>query len=84
MKRLLVSIFATALTAAFVAPAVAGDVTFSGQYRLRGEYRAAPQLNEDANAAANYGQRVRLTGVGTPTDDTTVKITLQDTRNWGE
>ena len=37
MKRLLLTVFAAALTAAIAAPAMAGDITLSGQLRLRGQ-----------------------------------------------
>src|SRR3972149_701459 len=86
MKRLLLSVFAAAITAAWVipAPVTAADVTLSGQYRLRSEFRD----NADFSTATTdntsfYGQRVRLTAKAQATDDTSVKITLQDTRNWG-
>ncbi len=84
MKRILLSVFAAALTAAYVVPADAADVTFSGQYRLRGEYRNNSDYNDDTADSRNlWGQRVRLTTDAKATDDTSVKITLQDTRNWG-
>ncbi|MBI5588829.1 MAG: alginate export family protein [Deltaproteobacteria bacterium] len=90
MKRILLSVFAAAITAAWVVPVSAADVTFSGQYRLRGEYRnnadftksvAAPGSANDHNDF--WDQRVRLTANAKATDDTTVKITLQDSRRWG-
>ena len=84
MKRILLSVFAAAITAAWVVPASAADVTFSGEYRLRGEYTNNKDFNEDHNDNQDFwGQRVRLTANAKATDDTTVKITLQDTRNWG-
>lgn len=84
MKRIILSVFAAAVTAAWAIPASAGDITFSGQYRLRGEYVD----NNDASDATNdandfWGQRIRLTANAKATDDVSAKITLQDTRNWG-
>lgn len=90
MKRIILSVFAAAVTAAWVVPASAGDVTFSGQYRLRGEY---VQNNDFTDTAADgvtdaddndfWTQRVRLTANAKATDDVSFKITLQDTRTWG-
>lgn len=84
MKRILLSVFAAALTAAWAVPASAADVTFGGQYRLRGEYRENTDFNDDIPDATDmWGQRVRLTANANATDDTSVKITIQDTRTWG-
>ncbi len=84
MKRILLSVFAVAITAAWAVPVSAADVTFSGQYRLRGEYRDQQDFNDNAtDNSSSYGQRVRLTANAKITDDTSAKITLQDTRNWG-
>lgn len=86
MKRIILSVFAAAVTAAWAIPASAGDVTFSGQYRLRGEYTANNDFN-DAGVSNDEGdvwtQRVRLTANAKATDDVSAKITLQDTRTWG-
>jgi len=85
MKRLLLTIFAAAITAAWAIPASAGDVSLSGSYRLRTEYQNN-KTDFDGNANDHidmWGQRVRLTAKASPTDDTTVKITIQDQRNWG-
>lgn len=84
MKRILLSVFAVAITAAWVVPASAADVSLSGQYRLRGEYRDNVDFNEDAgDDRASWAQRVRLTANAKATDDTSVKVTIQDTRTWG-
>jgi len=85
MKRILLSVFAVAITAAWAVPATAGDVTFGGQYRLRGEYTDnKTDFNDNAADDADmWVQRVRLTANANATDDTSVKITLQDTRQWG-
>ncbi len=93
MKRLLLSVFAAALTAAWAVPSTAADFTFGGEYRLRTEYRnnldfrktnETPAANTSANDRSDFWmQRVRLTVNAKATEDTTVKITLQDTRVWG-
>ena len=83
MKRLLLSVFAAAITAVFAVPAMATDFTFSGEYRVRGEYRGNPTFEEDDLASSLILQRVRLTTNAQATDDTSVKITLQDSRQWG-
>lgn len=84
MKRILLSVFAVAITAAWAVPASAADVSLSGQYRLRGEYRDNVDFNEDAgDDRASWAQRVRITANAKATDDTSVKATIQDTRTWG-
>ncbi|MBI5888650.1 MAG: alginate export family protein [Deltaproteobacteria bacterium] len=84
MKRLLLSVFAVAVTAAWAMPSNAAEVAFSGQYRLRGEQWNNVDFNKKANDHVDFwGQRVRLTANAKATDDTSVKITLQDTRAWG-
>lgn len=86
MKRILLSVFAVALTAAWALPttATASEVTLGGEYRLRGEQTNNYDFNGLANDHTDFwGQRVRLTANAKATDDTTVKITLQDSRNWG-
>ncbi len=85
MKRLLLSVFAAAITAAMVLPvaATASDVTFSGSYKLRGESRAHATFTKGDNNDPVWHQRTRLTANAAATDDTTVKVTIQDTRDWG-
>lgn len=86
MKRLLLSVFAAAITAAWAlpTPATAGDIDLSGQYRLRGEYVGNPDLNDNTgDNTNNYLQRVRVNANAQATEDTSVKITLQDSRTWG-
>ena len=85
MKRLLLSVFAAAITAAFVIPAsaTAGDITLSGQYLVRGEFRGSPQFVVGNNQSI-YLQRIRLHADAQATDDVSVKITLQDTAEWGQ
>lgn len=87
MKRILLSVFAAAITAAWAVPAGAADATFGGEYRVRGEYRNNADFDDTStsNDHRDYiGQRVRLTGNLKATEDTSFKITLQDTRVWGD
>lgn len=84
MKRIILSVFAAAVTAAWAIPASAGDITFSGQYRLRGEYTNNNNFNDAVSDDTDvWAQRVRLTANAKATDDVSAKITLQDTRTWG-
>ncbi|MFQ5464862.1 MAG: alginate export family protein [Thermodesulfobacteriota bacterium] len=84
MKRILLSVFAAALTAAWAVPATAASVDFSGQYRLRGEFRDNKDFDENnTDTNSDYLQRVRLTANAQATSDTSVKITIQDSRTWG-
>lgn len=84
MKRLLLSVFAAAVTIAFAAPSMAADVTVGGEYRLRSEMKNNADFDKMANDHQDYNdQRVRLTSNIKATDDTSVKITLQDSRRWG-
>ncbi|MFQ5353510.1 MAG: alginate export family protein [Thermodesulfobacteriota bacterium] len=82
MKRLLLSVFAAALTAAVAVPAMATTFSFDGQYRARGEYRGNPGFVDSAESSGVL-QRVRLTTNADITSDTSVKITLQDSAAWG-
>ncbi len=83
MKRLLAIVFALIMGLAWTLPSLA--VEFSGQYRLRGEYRDNADFTDDTvDGRAFYGQRIRLTAKANPTDDVKVKVTIQDTREWGE
>jgi hypothetical protein len=85
MKRLLLSVFAAAITAVFVipAPATAADITLSGQYRLRMDYRDHGNFAKANAQSTNYLQRVRLTSKAHLSDDVSAKVTIQDTRTWG-
>ncbi|MBI5969714.1 MAG: alginate export family protein [Deltaproteobacteria bacterium] len=92
MKRFLLSVFAAAAMVAMAAPSMASDVTVSGQYLLRSEYSNNKDFDggivsatgKSANDHQDFtAQRVRLTSNVKATDDTSVKITLQDTRVWG-
>ncbi|MBI5237125.1 MAG: DUF3373 family protein [Deltaproteobacteria bacterium] len=84
MKRILMAVFAVAVAAAWAVPSYAGEVTLSGEYRLRAEKRGDADFDENTKDSTDmWGQRVRLTANAKATDDTSVKITLQDTRTWG-
>lgn len=84
MKRILMAVFAAAVTAVWAVPSYAGEVTLSGEYRLRAEKRGDADFDENTKDSTDmWGQRVRLTANAKATDDTSVKITLQDTRTWG-
>ncbi len=84
MKRILMAVFAAAVTAVWAVPSYAGEVTLSGEYRLRAEKRGDADFDENTKDSTDmWGQRVRLSANAKATDDTSVKITLQDTRIWG-
>ena len=85
MKRIILSVFAAAVTAAWAVPASAGDVTFSGQYRVRGEFTQSNDYNDATTPDSDdfWTQRVRLTANAKATDDVSAKITIQDTRVFG-
>ncbi|MCR4287189.1 MAG: hypothetical protein NUW09_04155, partial [Deltaproteobacteria bacterium] len=77
MKRILMAVFAAAVTAVWAVPSYAGEVTLSGEYRLRVEDRDNTDFNEAVDDTMDFwGQRVRLTANAKATDDTSVKITV--------
>ncbi|MCK5237049.1 MAG: alginate export family protein [Deltaproteobacteria bacterium] len=80
MKRLLILALSAVALVAFTVPAMAVD--FDGSLRVRGENKDNTNFVEN-DGAAFVGQRARLTATANPTDDVTVKITIQDTRTWG-
>ncbi|WKZ32002.1 MAG: alginate export family protein [Thermodesulfobacteriota bacterium] len=83
MKRILLSVFAAAVTVAWTVPASA-DVTFGGEYRARGEYRNNQLFDDNVDDSRAYiGQRIRITANAQATDDVSMKFTLQDTRILG-
>ncbi len=90
MKKIFALFVAVAALMVWALPATAG-VDFGGQYRIRGEQKSNTDFagnNVSASTADKdrlgfYGQRVRLWGVAKPTNDTTIKITIQDSRTWG-
>lgn len=61
------------------------QVSFSGEMRLRPEYRSNADFNKDTkDTNAFVGSRIRLTGLVQVEDDISAKMTFQDSRNWGE
>lgn len=73
-----------ALTLLAATPASA-EVAFSGELRLRPEFRSNVDFNKATKDTQSFiGSRLRLTGSGLAAEDIAVKFTLQDTRNWGE
>lgn len=61
------------------------DIQFGGELRLRPEYRGNPDFNDATNESNSFvGSRLRITGQGPAADNVSVKVTFQDTRNWGE
>ncbi len=86
MKKIFALFVAVAALMVWTIPATAG-VEFGGQYRIRGEQKSETDFYDsynDEDQLGFYGQRVRLWGVAKPTNDTTIKITIQDSRNWGQ
>lgn len=63
MKKLLVILFALGLVFAFSAPVMATDISFDGQYRVRGWYDSNSALAQDNTSNAYYDQRFRLGAV---------------------
>ncbi len=63
----------------------AENVEFGGELRLRPEFRSNPDFNGNTHEGNSFvGSRLRVTGKGKAADDVIVKVTFQDTRNWGE
>lgn len=61
------------------------QVEFGGELRLRPEYRGNPDFNDGTNESNSFvGSRLRITGTGKAADDVLIKVTFQDSRNWGE
>ena len=98
MKKLLLTAIMAVVLAAWVVPATA-SVDFGGQIWVKGEWRdhtnyiedspsnpvGLESNNTDDRTTSSYiKQRSRIWGVAKPTDDTTVKITIQDSRTWGD
>lgn len=83
MKKFFITAIAVVLVAAFAIPAMAVDI--SGEIKVKGEWRQNADFS-DGDPDQNYAyiaQRTRLTATANPTDSTTVKITIQDTKLWG-
>ncbi|MFN0117776.1 MAG: alginate export family protein [Elusimicrobiota bacterium] len=61
------------------------DITFSGEFRLRPEYKKNADFNKATKDTQSFvGSRLRISGAGLAAEDIAVKVTFQDTRNWGE
>ena len=88
MKKALGFIAVAALCGAAFAdvPAPAQvPLKFGGEFRLRPEYRRDPDFdNATSDAASFIGSRIRFGVQADPRTDVTVKVLLQDTRNWGQ
>ncbi|MCK4739676.1 MAG: alginate export family protein [Deltaproteobacteria bacterium] len=89
MKRLFIMTLALVALAVWTLPAAA-EITLDGQYRVRAETRVNADWMDDEPTGTSTGdntsvtgQRVRLTAKANAGEDVTVKITLQDTRQWG-
>ena len=64
---------------------VSAELNFSGELRLRPEFRKNVDFNKNTQDTQSFvGSRLRLTGSGLAAEDIAVKVTFQDTRNWGE
>lgn len=89
MKRtclsLLILPFVSGVVGAESAPPATMPIQFSGEFRLRPEYRRDPDFsNATSDAASFVGSRIRLGANAQPRPDVAVKITFQDTRVWGQ
>ncbi len=63
---------------------VGHTILFSGEVRLRPEYRDNADFSKDtADTLSFIGSRLRLSAAAKASDDVLVKLTFQDTRNWG-
>lgn len=81
MKRLLSVVVSLALLAT-ISPVFAAEVDLGGQYMVRAEYRDnANWISSRDNFVA---QRMRLTAKVSPGENLDIKLTLQDTRIWGD
>src|SRR5688572_16444899 len=61
------------------------EVQFSGELRLRPEFFDNADFNKKTKDTQSFtGSRLRVTGSGLAAENIAVKVTLQDTRNWGE
>lgn len=83
MKKFLIAAFAVALIAVWVVPSMA--VELSGQIMIRGEYDKNRDFEDDfqIGRGADIQQRTTLTATASPTDSTTVEISIQDSGAWG-
>lgn len=84
MKRK-VTLLIGAVTLLGNASPLLSEVTFSGELRLRPEYRDNADFNDATDDTQSFvGSRLRVSGAGLAAEDIAVKVTFQDTRNWGE
>src|SRR5687768_5864291 len=61
------------------------EVQFSGELRLRPEFFNNADFNKATQDTQSFiGSRLRVTGSGLAGEDIAVKVTFQDSRNWGE
>ena len=86
MKKSLGLFSAAALiAAASVVPASAADVELSGEVRIRHEITNNKDFSDALDDSRNKTeQRTRLNAKVAVDDQTTVFISLQDSRNWGD
>jgi hypothetical protein len=72
------------VTLLLAAGAARAEVPFSGELRLRPEFRSNMDFNKNTQDVQSFvGSRLRITGSGLAAEDIAVKFTIQDTRNWG-
>src|SRR5262245_15601325 len=65
--------------------AAKAEVQFSGELRLRPEFFDNADFNGKTKDTQSFvGSRLRVTGSGLAAENVAVKVTLQDTRLWGE
>ncbi len=63
----------------------AAPMEFGGELRLRPEMRSNPDFNKNTHESQRFvGSRLRISGQAQAASDVLVKVTFQDTRNWGE
>lgn len=81
MKRLV----ALAIWILVMGRAQAKEIDFSGEMRFRPEFRENADFNKNTSDTSSFvGSRIRLTAEGQAKEDVAVKVTIQDSRNWGE
>ncbi|MBW2602568.1 MAG: hypothetical protein JRD47_11775, partial [Deltaproteobacteria bacterium] len=87
MRKFTVIALALVATFMFVVPAMAVDVEFSGQYRVRGMYMDNTSLNDDTGASDAYmDMRFRLQTVFKINDNLklTTRFDALDNKIWGD
>lgn len=79
-----VSICLLSLLTGGIFPPSAMAILFNGEVRIRPEYRDNADFNKDTTDTLSFiGSRIRLMTTTKALDDVLIKITLQDTRNFG-